>query len=214
MQKIIDAALIFLFFILIGCSGKSYIVLEMKKKNPTEYVFDLPIEKLANLAATVIIESNPSITGQLYKFPQTGKYANDMNLKILKSNSVAFDELSLEQKKRIDNKYDLYYDIYIGQSYNYRYNDTTGVNYIVSFWLHFEEQDEDKTKISIISVKPSIITSSSNLGAIFNRHSGVDVDYTYVEPSTIEEYKILQLIGREIGVKDKMPELILPEEVK
>jgi len=82
------------------------------------------------------------------------------------------------------------------------------LRYSAEFQLHFDAIDPNKTRVSIITHNPRVYNGTVCCGM----HGYMSNTQT-VEPSTIEEYKILQFIGRRLGVND-MPPLRLPEGTK
>ncbi len=87
-----------------------------------------------------------------------------------------------------------------------------GTPYFVSHHVHLTALGATKTRVDVIAVDPEITVGvrfpyylplvPSEPGAAVLRK---------VPPSTIEEYEILLLIGRALGVEQKMPKIILPE---
>lgn len=67
--------------------------------------------------------------------------------------------------------------------------------------------DENKTEVSLYTLKPTIDVHVRSL----IQHSPGFFNTYNVEPSTIEEYKILLAIGEALGIKEEMPPLILPK---
>jgi hypothetical protein len=70
--------------------------------------------------------------------------------------------------------------------------------------------DEKTTKVKINVCRPKI---SIRVNSIISHAPGFYNNYN-VEPSTIEEYKILLVIGEKLGIREKMPNLIWPERPK
>ena len=79
------------------------------------------------------------------------------------------------------------------------------LRYRAEFQLHLTAPDDNSTRISVITHKPSVINGSVCCGL-----HGYKSNDVAVEPTTIEEYRILLFIGRILGVND-MPPLRLPE---
>ncbi len=81
------------------------------------------------------------------------------------------------------------------------------LRYRAKFQLHLTALDDKRTKISIITHDPAVINGSVCCGM-----HGYKSNDVAVEPTTIEEYKILLFIGRILGVSD-MPPLRMPEDL-
>jgi hypothetical protein len=79
------------------------------------------------------------------------------------------------------------------------------LRYRAEFQLHLTATDNTNTQISVITHKPSVINGSVCCGL-----HGYKSNDVAVEPTTIEEYRILLFVGRILGVTD-MPPLRLPE---
>ena len=80
--------------------------------------------------------------------------------------------------------------------------------YSAEFQLHFDAIDPNKTRVSVITHNPRVYNGTVCCGL-----HGYKSNTVPVEPSTIEEYKILLFIGRRLGMND-MPMLKLPEGSK
>ena len=87
-----------------------------------------------------------------------------------------------------------------------------GAPYFVSHHIHLTPLGEDKTRVDVIAVDPAI-----TVGVRFPYYlpfvpSVPDAAILKkVPPSTIEEYKILLVIGRNLGVEQEMPKIVLPD---
>jgi hypothetical protein len=79
--------------------------------------------------------------------------------------------------------------------------------YKAEFHLHFERINSTTTKIKINTLNPRVIVGKQVVTLASHR----GYKYKKVEPTTIEEYKILLRIGKIAGEK-KMPFINLPEQ--
>ncbi|HBX85524.1 MAG TPA: hypothetical protein DEH40_12560 [Marinilabiliales bacterium] len=79
--------------------------------------------------------------------------------------------------------------------------------YKAEFHLHFERINDTITKIKINTINPKVVIGKQRI--TMASHKGYK--YKTVEPTTIEEYKILLRIGKIAGEK-KMPFINLPEQ--
>jgi len=79
--------------------------------------------------------------------------------------------------------------------------------YKAEFQLHFEKITDTSTQVRIITLNSKVIVGMQHIS--IPSHRGFK--YKSVEPTTIEEYKILLRIGKLVGEK-KMPSLKMPEQ--
>jgi hypothetical protein len=77
------------------------------------------------------------------------------------------------------------------------------------FHAHLTAVEPSVTRIEVFALRPMVVCGASSSFLSIPGHSPVarEVD---VDPTSIEEYRILLAIGAELGVKD-MPPLRLPE---
>lgn len=164
----------------------------LDKENPTSYVFHKD---------TAFIKENLKKKLDTYEFKGMFLSYNGKRY---------YDEtLCIEPILQLDaNKYDFYLHKYepIGRTKKYRslfcYS-----TYEVSFLIHFEYIDNNKTFIKIKTINPQIMTGFKfKLG---DNYSFLEPRFKKIEPTTIEEYELLFYIGKCIGEKN-MPDLILP----
>jgi hypothetical protein len=79
------------------------------------------------------------------------------------------------------------------------------LRYRAEFQLHLTALDDKSTKVLVITHNPTVINGSVCCGL-----HGYKSNDVAVEPTTVEEYRILMFIGRILGVSG-MPPLRLPE---
>ena len=79
--------------------------------------------------------------------------------------------------------------------------------YYADFHIHLEEKGTNQTSVQIFTYNSEVMVGTESLPFAT---AGVFVD---VPPSSIEEYRLLLDIGRELGVTN-MPGLILPDPSK
>lgn len=82
-----------------------------------------------------------------------------------------------------------------------------GLWYNASFHLHINSIDATHTEVIINTINPQVIIGKKILPTF--PHFARDYKYEDVEPSTIEEYEILFLIGQELGMD--MPAIKYPK---
>jgi hypothetical protein len=198
----IIASLIFIMLICNSCIG--FRSISLKDKNPTSYIFHVPINKLRDTIKSDFIIDRAKDINDLMN-------VQDISVKtwnILTSNDYNISKKAKDIFEKEDNKLDLY--LYSSTnpiiSYSRMYKRFwKKLEYRAEFQLHFILLNDNETKIEIITHNPRVLYWSLR---IFNwGHSFVN--YRSVEPTTIEEYEILLRIGNLIGEKD-MPPLKLP----
>jgi hypothetical protein len=163
----------------------------LDRKNPTEYIFNIPRTELYY----TLIE----------KFGIIGLSVHTLRDKLIIPQKIT-DLLSKPKNG---------YDIFLGstvidcKSKVYKRKDNEFLEYHVSFYLHLEMVSSSQTKVSITSIDPHIIVGRELLPypPFMVRRDKTQL----VEPSTIEEYQILLEIGNLTGERD-MPLLVLPFE--
>lgn len=80
------------------------------------------------------------------------------------------------------------------------------LRYFAQFQLHFEEIDKNNTRVSVITYGSRVANGAECCGP----HGKVAI-FQDVEPTSIEEYRLLEWIGRITGTKE-MPPINLPVE--
>lgn len=179
-----------MIILLSGCKTK-YEKVEFEDKNPTKYCFDFPYKKVKN---AIKIEFDKA------KFKNRYLYFKDDD-PFLEKGSEIFKEES--------NKFDaiLTGDNFYSKSYIYYKNDMLLDDESV-FQIHISSISEDKTCLEVVNINPRI---KIGVYLMFTHDlSFKGPKYITVEPSTIEEYEILYLIGKRLGQKD-MPAVKYPD---
>ena len=200
MSKILGAVLI--LSLCISCSSDVHTIKtrRLSQKNPTSYVFPGPVPEVKEKILTALRD-----------FPTTREFAwalSPKNRYFLVSVRTKEDEGYIDPIfASSENHNDVYLhswgepihpsDVYFGGGKPLRYR--------AEFQLHLTAANDNNTQISVITHKPSVINGSVCCGL-----HGYKSNDVAVEPTTIEEYRILQFIGRILGVND-MPSLRLPE---
>lgn len=181
---------ILLYFLITGVEI-NYKTLRMPQKNPTEYTFNVNIDTLKNL----IFNSKDNFYNELGGF-FTGLY------RVLNDSSKLY---KIEYLKKPWNKDDFVYYCYYGLS-NIYVNESEWIGYAADFHIHLEKLDKNEAHVKINTCRPRI---KVRVRTVYSHAPGFYNTY-YVDPSTIEEYKILLVIGEKLGIREKMPKLILP----
>jgi hypothetical protein len=171
-------------------------------KNPTSYEFARPLsevkEEVINAFDTEKI--NP-LTREFYaSFSKTSFFFSAES-----KEDALFSKRVFEDP---ENSNDLYLHSYgepISSSAVY-FGGGKPLRFRAAFQLHLTAPGQNSTKVSVVTHNPTVINGSRCCGL----HGYVSNDVP-VEPTTIEEYKILLFIGRLLDARD-MPPLRLPED--
>lgn len=179
-----------LIFCLIGCSTLPK-EKKLERSNPTSYVYNLPLVGLRNV---LIDEANKFRSKHLilgYK-ENDGEPLDTLEIFDVSGNS---EDFYLEQETFWSFKSAIYSI------------EGKPLDYEAGFHLHLEVIDEQRTQVTVYTIKPRIVIGRELLpkGLHFTRNN----KYMNVPPSTIEEYEILLQIGKLVGEKD-MPQAIYP----
>lgn len=121
-------------------------------------------------------------------------------------------ELSLYFKE--DNRYDILKakenlnDAYLRTFLDYMkskiyYKENKPLQYTADFHLHLDSLPDNKTRVTISTINPRIITGVKP-GIGDNLTIGAS-NFKSVPPSTIEEYEILLIIGKQLGQSNMPP---------
>ncbi len=175
-------------FVLLFCSCEqkyNYRELKFNDPNPNYYIFKFPLEEIR-----AAIRDNPQFTNSAHidSSEQFMKWGDTIVSKSQNINDFCLDFKDYDTSHIFISKEGpiLYYAYYL---------------------VHITKIDANKTKVEIISRYPRIVIGKqSNLGP-FHRPTAE----RFVQPSKIEEYKILLRIGDYLGIKDSMPKLQLPK---
>jgi hypothetical protein len=169
--------------------------------NPTSYIFAKPIADLRkDILATL---DNFEVMRPFYASfaPEGGYYFSART----KADGSAASNGVLDDPAAANDIYLQAYGAVIGPSPVYSVRGKP-LPYTSEFHLHFESVDEKNTRVTVIPHNPRVANGSKCCSP-----HGLYTIYQDVEPTTIEEYRILQLIGQVVGTKD-MPPLKLPAD--
>lgn len=164
--------------------------IELINKNPTEYIFNASKDSLfMSLTKDIIFMRLAVMT--------------------IKNKRIIPSKIS-ELLFQVNNNQDIFLesiDSYC-KSKIYKFEKGEFLDYWVSFYLHLEKIDENRTKVKISTIDPKVVAGRELLPKPLHFvRKNITIS---VEPSTIEEYEILLEIGKLVGEKD-MPSLKLPE---
>ena len=168
-----------------SCSSVRHVTGEYVGDNPIEYVFDVPESEMRE-----IIE----VAFDFYR----RKIRTDFK----------FYDLYREHHKEHDyilwNRFNYYRYVYEGYHYVSKvYFDRKGkgYNYCPFYIIFVNSVDISKTKVRIEAIEPKIRKSNKRLR------------YKPVNPTSVEEYELLLILGKEIGIEKEMPELKIPPKI-
>lgn len=188
-----------LFGWLIGREAE-YEILKLKHKNPTVYIFPAGVDSIKRILKGLKKEISTEINQETLVSSELIFIGSDS---LSQYNQRICDLISL---KTYDNRNDAVYYHYYGRNPLFTSKESI-ISYGASFQIHLDSLDTDTTQVRIITHNPKItvevITLFDHAPGFYNYHS--------VEPTTIEEYKILRLLGKKLNISGKMPALILPD---
>jgi hypothetical protein len=164
-----------------------YFKKELKVKNPTVFIFDKSLDEIKK-----VIEK------------EFFHYTNDGCL-YQKKNYTVYNKL-FEDSSNFD---DYILARFTAESKIYfKKPDSMSLIYDADFHLHLIKIDTCRTLVQIITYDNYIVIGEKTMGFVGEIGRAI---VQSVEPTSIEEYEILLKIGEALGVKDKMPPLLLPE---
>ena len=179
--------------------------------NPTEYTYHMPLEELRTLIINDFEnQTNPDIeeiSCRKMEVSTITKYLNGLTEDTISNPWYPKEKKSVHDLILIfpiSTKATTlgYSDVYYKKNMPLLYN-------VYAFHLNFEEIDAKKTKMRVHVLHPEVATGKEIWGMIIlPSHAGYR--WKSVEPTTIEEYKILLRIGKLAGEKN-MPQLKRPD---
>lgn len=184
--------IILMFIFLIGCdSKKEYIELKMPAQNPVRYEFDFSINEIHH----AIRKAKKNYVG--------------VSLSFVGDSDITWGKEIL--KDPVNSNDAFIWKFNYDSSYIY-YNKNEKIEYKYSAHLHLTPIAEKRTQVEVRTLDREIfIGVRFPYNIITFLKSASAPKFRSVPSSTIEEYKLLLDIGETLGVKEKMPPLILPE---
>jgi len=187
-NKIKYIVFLLLIFFIISCScGKNYDIIV---KNPTEYVFSVNIDSIK----TIIKK----------KFSRKQFYGLELSYKEYDFSAGIF------------NKTENYNDFMLMElgviwpkSKVYFNRKNVPHNYFANYHLHLMSINENQTMVQIITTESGIMYKS--IIPVFPHFSPYRIKK--LPPTTVEEYEILRIIGKSLGIDRNMPPIIMPEKI-
>ncbi len=182
--------LIFLVVIM-GCDSYiDYAELRMPVKNPVEYEFEASIEDVKKATKMAV-----------------GRIRRGYSIEFATDSVIVWGRDVLKEPANVNDAFVYTYGLDSSRIY---YSPDRGIFYYYDLHLHLT-QTAKGTRVEVRTIDPRIRAGTrfpANLIPTPIRGFGI---MRAVPPSTIEEYEILLAIGDALGVKHKMPPLILPE---
>ncbi|HAM98707.1 MAG TPA: hypothetical protein DCQ26_08840 [Marinilabiliales bacterium] len=194
--------IILICFVLFCTSCIGFRKITLKEKNPTFYVFHVPLEVLRSKIIKDFETDRTNSISDLQSIQEISK----VNWFVATVNSKYSEDIF----KKPENVHDLYLvlnkPVSLSKVY---YKFWKPLEYSATFQLHLTSIDANRTKIEVITYNGSVFY----WGIPFPGGDHAFVKEKDVQPTTIEEYEILLRIGNLIGEKD-MPSLKLPKNSK
>jgi hypothetical protein len=186
----------------ISCSRDVHTIktMPLSQKNPTTYDFPGPVPEVRGKILTAFND-----------FDLTREFSSSfspnnpsLSLSIESSEDAVFSQQIFASPENRDDLYLHFHGDVIDPSPVY-FGSGKPLRYRAKFQLHLTALDNNRTRVSVITHDPAVINGSVCCGL-----HGYNSNDVAVEPTTVEEYRILLFIGRVLGVSG-MPPLRLPE---
>lgn len=191
MKKISNILVILL--LCYGCNNNDTFKISFTSSNPTSFTFNSNIDTIKSV---VLKEFGGE---KYYGFTLFSKYDCLSKMKLFKIDSN-YNDFILEEFIN-NNKY-------LSKVY-YKKNGEASP-YSASYHIHLIKNNDSSTKVSIITSEAKVLKGLSKLPTL--PHFAREWIYIPVKPTTVEEYEILLILGKALGVKN-MPPLKIPEKV-
>lgn len=188
---------ILLFYFLFIGREIEYRILKLPYLNPTEYVYPASIDSILN----VVKKLKPEIVKEFNEDPIASG-----DLVFIRSDSIPENLKEFITINRNENINDVIYCNSDGESPLFISNEKR-VPYWASYLIHLDSLGNNKTRVSIKTIHPSIEIKKKPV----IQHAPGFYNFYEVAPTTIEEYKILRLIGKKLQIDKTMPPLVLPD---
>lgn len=189
--------LLFTLFFGVSCRSQKIYLKNPLPNNPTSYTFKISTNDVLNVLQKCHYDSYYS--GQKLKIVEL--YHNYNN---------RFKSLWPDEVKTIlsnnENKYDFWIKILVDSSDIY-FIKQKPLEYTLECIGHINKVDSNSIKLEIKVLNAKVLIRNELLPR--PPHFVHNPIYKKVEPTTIEEYKILQCIGKSLGIISQMPALKL-----
>ncbi|MFZ4412201.1 MAG: hypothetical protein ACOYOV_03880 [Bacteroidales bacterium] len=192
MKKLFKIFVLIIFITSCKTYENNIYEIKMPNKNSTSYIFNSNLQDVKNAIKLEFYEYKKRYKGMKLVF----KEDNDIFAKHIFTNKATKDDAYLFSHESLKSL------IF--------FNDSIPMLYFVSFLIHLNSLDSNHTFVKIITLDPNIIIGLRCCGFADNWRFRV-ADQRKVEPSTIEEYEILIIIGNALSEKG-MPSIIMPDK--
>jgi len=194
MKKMTNIILILFLSICTGCHSINKDSIALSVQNPTSFTFRTNIDSIKSIIYNNF--GNEQYFGYTL-FDKHDFLSKDENIFKLDSN---YNDFVLEEFINYHKYFSKIYFRKSGKAYSY----------CASYHIHLKKVDDFTTTITILTFKSEILKGLSKLPVL--PHFSRKWVYIDVKPTTVEEYEILQIIGKALGIKD-MPPIKIPEKV-
>ncbi len=191
----INLLLIFVLASCVGCRSQK-IVSKPLPNNPTSYVFNVKIEGIGKLFEHYCYSKNYDSTFHLNNVYYYGTWKRS-----------SWEEAAKIALAGDTHKNDVYMELIEGASDIYFNKKGRPLKYVMECLAHFTAIDSNTTKMEIKVLNAKVHLRDRFLPS--SPHFVNNPVYKAVQPTTIEEYKILQCFGKGLGVINQMPALKL-----
>ncbi|MGE5436226.1 MAG: hypothetical protein ACM3O3_03280 [Syntrophothermus sp.] len=196
-----------LIFISVGCQFEEeprpkVIKLELSQKNPVSFVFDFPKERIKEVLKSGIFsqyDSHNQFLTSFYKINEKNPFLPD-SLKFLEHEEyfeIGFNRNHFPMSR-----------LYVSEELEPLPNHS-------AYLIRMLPVSKNKTEVNITTLCNEVMLHTESMKskelAFLSCNSHRLPTMVIIEPSTIEEYEILQLIGQSLGIKDKMPRINYPD---
>jgi hypothetical protein len=163
--------------------------------NPTSYIFKIKVE-----------EARFTLEKSYYEFGGLSLYIHDIYYRG-KWKRSSWPDVARNALSGDANKNDVWMQVSVDSSDVYFNKKGKPLGYEMECLVHFTAIDSTHTKMEIKVLNAKVHVRDRLLPS--PPHFENNPVYKTVKPTTIEEYKILQCMGKELGVFDRMPPLRL-----
>ena len=183
---------------------------ELHQKNPTSYTFDGNVEEIRKkiIPAIKYPDFESPFPFKPYENSRLTGYSDFYICEVKDDICLGTNDKEVEEIfKKEENKNDIYVASdgmpILSSTYH-----ALGkpLQFKTDFHVHFESQENNKTKITISLIKPVVFKGKGGRGI----HGARLKKEIPVDATTVEEYQLLRYIGFVLGEKG-MPEVILPK---
>jgi hypothetical protein len=199
VSKYIRAAILLILCVSCGRDIHTIETRPLSHKNPTSYVFPVPVPEARERVLAALKDD-----GLMQDLQASFPMAPHSYFVAESREHAVFSERVFADPANRDDVYLHSYGTPVCLSPVY-HGGGVPLRYVAAFQLHLVAAGDGGTRVSVVTHDPKVINGSKCCGL-----HGYAANTVAVEPTTIEEYKILLFLGRALGEGD-MPPLRLPE---